>query len=280
MPDTPLIGRVEAPDLQIMSFNIRRRMPSLMHPGQDRWTRRQPLIARLLRAERPTIVGVQEALPDQANFVRHVLGERYRSVGYGRNADKRGEGCPLYWDNERLHLLSWKQTALSDTPLVPGSSTWGNRTPRVVVNATFEDRKTGIHFQAVNTHLDNSSRRSRLRASDALLAMIEASGLPAVLTGDFNTDGGTLPHDRLMASGALVDSWIVTPKRLSEAWGTFPNYRAPKLERKRIDWILASPTIEVVSAGINVTRFDGGWPSDHTPVQAVLRLPGAAPVVA
>ena len=45
-------------------------------------------------------------------------------------------------------MLGWRQTALSDTPDVPGSTSWGNRTPRLVVDATFRDLATGIEFQA------------------------------------------------------------------------------------------------------------------------------------
>ena len=275
MTDTPLIGPVAAPDLHVMSFNIRRRMERLMLRSPDRWDHRRPLIARILEAEQPVILGVQEALPDQAGFVRHALGESYRSVGHGRNANRRGEGCPLFYDRDRLQLMGWVQTALSDTPTVPGSTSWGNPTPRIVVAATFRDIATGIQFRALNTHFDQFSRKSRMHSADEILRLVAASPLPTIVTGDFNTDGDSLPHDRLTHTGALVDCWEAAHERLSESWGTFPNYRAPRLERKRIDWILATPSIFVERAAINVTRYDDNWPSDHAPVQAVVSLPPA-----
>lgn len=275
MADIPLIGPVAPPALHVMSFNIRRRMGRLMPRSPDRWERRRPLIRRILEAEQPVILGVQEALPEQAGFVRHALGERYRSIGYGRNADKRGEGCPLFYDRDRLELLTWEQTALSSTPSVPGSTSWGNPTPRMVVNGTFRDRATGIQFRAMNTHFDQFSRTSRMRSADELLRLVAASALPAIVTGDFNTDAGSLPYDRLTAPGALIDCWDKADERLSEVWGTFPNYHSPTLERKRIDWILATPSVSVLRAGINITRYAGRWPSDHAPVQAVVEL-GAA----
>jgi endonuclease/exonuclease/phosphatase family metal-dependent hydrolase len=272
MTDTPLIGPVAAPDLQIMSFNIRRRMGQLMPRSPDRWERRRFLIKRMLETEQPTILGVQEALPEQANFVRHALGERYRSIGYGRNANKRGEGCPLYYDRDRLELLDWAQTALSDTPSVPGSTTWGNPTPRVVVNASFRDLATGIQFRAMNTHFDQFSRRSRMRSADELLRLVALAPLPTVITGDFNSDEKSLPHERLTGSGVLDDYWDKSQKRLTQPWGTFPDYSAPKLQRKRIDWILVTPTVEVVRSAVNITRYAGKWPSDHAPVQAVVNF--------
>jgi endonuclease/exonuclease/phosphatase family metal-dependent hydrolase len=273
--DTALIGPVAAPDLQVMTYNIRRRMPRLAPRSPDRWDRRRALIQRLLQAERPTILGVQEALPDQARFVRHALGESYRSIGYGRNADKRGEGCPIVYDTARLELLHWRQLALSGTPSVPGSTTWGNPTPRVVVDATFRDRATGIEFRALNTHFDQFSRRSREHSVEQILGLVGESPLGTVVTGDFNTDDDSLPHERMVGTGALVDTWSVAAVRETEAWGSFANYGPPKLQRKRIDWILATPGISVLRAGINVTRYDGSWPSDHAPVQAVVRFPPA-----
>jgi endonuclease/exonuclease/phosphatase family metal-dependent hydrolase len=270
--DTPLIGPVAPPDIQVMTYNIRRRMTRLMPRSPDRWVRRRVLIQRLLAAEQPVILGVQEALPDQAGFVRHALGESYRSVGYGRNANKRGEGCPLFYDSDRVELLDWRQTALSSTPLVPGSTTWGNPTPRVLVAATFRDRATGVEFRAINTHFDQFSRRSRVHSVAELVRLVRETSLPTVVTGDFNTDDDSLPHELLVDSGALVDTWDAAQLRLTDAWGSFANYGSPKLERKRIDWILATPTVSVLRAGINVTRYDGKWPSDHAPVQAVVNF--------
>ena len=270
MTDTPFIGPVTPPDLHVMSFNIRRRMARVMRRNPDRWERRRPLIGRMLAAEAPSILGVQEALPDQAGFVRHVLGGNYRSVGHGRAANRRGEGCPLFYDRDRLELLGWVQTALSNTPSVAGSTSWGNRTPRIVVDAAFRDRATGVEFRAINTHFDHFSRNSRLWSADELLRIIATSTLPVIVAGDFNTGVDSLPYARLTATGVLVDAWRAAETRVTEEWGTFPNYRNPRLDRKRIDWILVSPSIFVRRAATNVTRFDGGWPSDHTPVQAVI----------
>jgi endonuclease/exonuclease/phosphatase family metal-dependent hydrolase len=42
----------------------------------------------------------------------------------------------------------------------------------------------------------------------------------------------------------------------------------------RIDWILTTPGVTTRRAEINTFHLDGQYPSDHLPVQAVLRLPG------
>jgi endonuclease/exonuclease/phosphatase family metal-dependent hydrolase len=71
----------------------------------------------------------------------------------------------------------------------------------------------------------------------------------------------------------VQDAWVASARHLTEAWGTFPDYRAPRLDRKRIDWILTTRDIPVLEVGINTARFGGVWASDHVPVQAVVRLP-------
>ncbi|TFB75431.1 endonuclease/exonuclease/phosphatase family protein [Cryobacterium glaciale] len=277
MTDSALIGPVAGPDLHVMSFNIRRRLPHLNPRSPDRWVHRRSLLKRLLEAERPALLGVQEALFDQANFVRHALGERYRSIGHGREANTGGEGCPIVYDSRRLRVLDWKQTALSDTPEVPGSTSWGNRTPRVVVDALFHDIATGIDFQAVNTHFDHRSRISRLRSADALRRMVAGSPLPTVVTGDFNTDAKTAPYARLTGQGSLLDAWDTADERLTDEWGTFLNYRPSRGNHKRIDWILVTPGVTVLKAAINVKRYEGGWPSDHAAIHAVVNVTGTAP---
>ncbi len=278
MAESVVIGPVAAPGLQVMSYNIRRRMSQLFARSPDRWVHRRPLLKRFLEDEQPALLGAQEALPQQANFVRHALGEHYRSIGYGREANRRGEATPIFYDSHRLRLLDWQQTALSDTPNAPGSTSWGNHTPRMVVEAIFLDLATGIQFQSVNTHLDNFSHTARLRSAEVLRRIVSDSALPSIVTGDFNTNAGTSPYTALTGHGLLVDAWNTADLHRSDAWGTFLNYRSPKLERKRIDWILVSPSVRVLSAAINVTRYKGGWPSDHAAVQAVLNLSDAAVV--
>lgn len=270
MADVAIVGPLDPPDLQVMTFNIRRRFGKLNRLSPDRWARRRGAVARLLTTERPVVIGFQECLPEQTRFVAEALGASYEHVGHGRNADHRGEQCPLFFDTQRLQLDDWRQIALSDTPGVAGSRTWGNRTPRMAVIAIFTDRSTGRRFRVINTHLDNASRMARLKSAHLLTGLLDE--VPTVITGDFNTSVETGPYRQLTIGGRLRDTWFAAGKRLTDNWGSFPDYRQPRLERKRIDWILVSPGIEVRSAAINPSRYDGVAPSDHLAVQAVVRI--------
>jgi len=278
MTDAPIFGEAHAPDLHVMTYNIRRRMRQNAPKSPDLWSRRQPLIRRLLSRERPTLLGTQEALPDQALFISAVLGPHYRRIGYGRNADGTGEGCPLFYDSRRLHLESWRQIALSETPDVAGSRSWGNMIPRIAVVARFIDVKTGEPLRVINTHFDHIARRARLHSAEQLAALATSSDEPVIVMGDTNTDVGTAPFEAIAGdAGPLLDAWATAGVRLTPPWGTFSNYRAPRTGRKRIDWILVSPDIEVREAAINASRFDGAAASDHEPVQVLVRPRKALP---
>jgi endonuclease/exonuclease/phosphatase family metal-dependent hydrolase len=285
MTESVLIGPVAAPELHVMTFNVRRPVTQLSSRSPDRWETRRPAVGALLSAERPSVLGVQEAMPEQAAFLRRALGGGYHSIGRGRKADGSGEGCPILFDSERLELEGWTQQSLSDDPDTPGSTGWGNMIPRILVAAVFRDRETSARLLAINTHYDHLSRRSRLRSAERIRSLVAAQSLPAIVTGDLNTGEGTAPIDALLGvpTGAerpvLADAWSVAAERLTPEWGTFPNYREPRYDRKRIDWIATTPDVEVRRVGINARRSAGVWASDHLPVQAVLRLPAAGEAV-
>lgn len=276
MTDVALIGPVNAPDLHVMTYNIRWRNPRIRKGSPDRWATRKHLIRRILEAEQPTILGVQEALPDQVEFLEDVLGPHYRWVGRGRNASGGGERVPIFYDSRRVDLTAWQQRALSSTPDRPGSRSWGNLIPRVVVSAEFTDLATGTRLLAFNTHFDHLSSRSRLESAAFIVNLVRSARAAepdagVIVTGDFNSDVDSAVYRRLTGEGVLRDTWETADERLTEQWGTFSNYRRRNPGGKRIDLILVGHGVDVLSTGINAARFDGKAASDHEPVQAVLR---------
>lgn len=271
MTALPLIGPATAPDLHLMTFNIRRRIPHLSRRNPDLWTRRQPAMRQLLATEQPTILGVQEALSDQLAFVTTGLGPAYRSVGFGHAADRGGEHCAIIYDSDRLQVVGWTQRALSDTPEAPGSRSWGNLVPRVVVSADLLDVVTGVRWRVLNTHLDHLSRKSRLRSARMLAELAAMAEGPTALMGDFNSGAGSEPYRVLTAPGLLSDSWTVSDERVTEPWGTFSRYRQPRVGGRRLDWLLVSNNVAVRSSAINAFRHAGAAASDHVPVQALVR---------
>jgi endonuclease/exonuclease/phosphatase family metal-dependent hydrolase len=260
------------PLLPVMSWNIRRRIPPLRPSSPDAWRRRAPLVRRLLQQQRPAVLGAQEALPDQADAVLDALGDGYRRLGRGRSAGGTGEGCPLFYDAERLELLRWRQLALSDTPGRAGSRGFGNLVPRIAVAARLRDRASGAAMLVVNTHLDPFSPRSRVRSARMLHRLVADAGIPALVLGDFNARIDSPAH-RLLADGVVLRDVFAEHAPEATAVGTFGGYRAPRAGGARIDWILASPSVAAPEVATLAEPVDGAWPSDHLPVCASVRIP-------
>lgn len=267
-----LIGEAPRGQLHVMSFNIRADLDvPAGHP--DHWPDREPLVSRLLELELPTVLGVQEALFHQLRAIEDGLPQRYRTIGHGREGGSRGELCPIFYDPARVRLQAWEQWWLSETPEVIGSRSWGNTIPRIAVWARFTELATDRVFTLVNTHLDHESDRAREQSAAMLVQRIRRDACPTLVTGDFNTAAErSASWEQLTRLGRLSDTWTSATRRLSPATATFLDYAEAEPDGARIDWILASPGVRVLSAAINTTTFLGRYPSDHAPVQALVRL--------
>lgn len=268
-----LFPHVSAPDLHVMSFNVRRRFERMTWPPADRWGMRKQRLRTFLGANRPHLLGSQEAMPDQARWVQDSLGSTYGRVGLGRGRDRGGEGTPIFYDRDRLEVEEWEQIALSDTPDVPGSTGWGNRIPRIAVIARMRDRATSARFVFVNSHFDAFSRHARRRSARWLTDLVAAETAPLLFTADVNAHVRSAELSDMFEAGRLVDTWAHPSLRRTAEWGTFPNYRRAKLGGRRIDAVLATPDVGVRAVGIDPRPTGTSWPSDHLPVQAVVRIP-------
>jgi hypothetical protein len=133
-------------------------------------------------------------------------------------------------------------------------------------------------FAMFNAHLDNMSGRSARDVGALMHEKIQslASGMGVVVTGDFNTDAGTTPYKLLLAGDQLgipqllYDAFRVANPKVRGDEGTRHDFQG-KRGGDRIDWILANTGFTPVSATINHTRAFMGYPSDHFPVEAILR---------
>ena len=78
--------------VRVMSFNIRY---GTAKDGEDHWDKRQDFVIDTIRAYNPDLLGTQEVLADQADFLQQRLPE-YGFAGGGRDDGKRqGEYSPI-----------------------------------------------------------------------------------------------------------------------------------------------------------------------------------------
>ncbi len=277
--DAPVVGPVAAPALHCMTFNVRRPMPHLRATHPDTWTRRAPAVAALVRSEVPHLLAVQEAVPTQVQHLTAAMGPRWTAVVADRDGaagTTGGEHVGVVVDTDRLHVGTTTTVALGPDRSRVGSRAWGAPFPRIAVLVELEDRVTGVHFVALATHVDPFSPLAQVRSARLVGALVRESGLPAVVLADWNA-GERSPAARVLAAEGLDDTWDRVPERDRPASvGTYAHYRDPRPGGPRLDRVLVTrdhPAARAVVERVAVsTRRPGGvWPSDHTPVHAVIR---------
>ena len=175
----------KAADLKVISYNIRL---SSADDGTNSWKYRYPASAMMIMDQKPDIFGLQEAMPDQFDYLNEFC-TGYKGVGVGRDDGKRaGEIMAIFYNKKTVKLLKWGTYWLSDTPDEP-SKGWDAACFRTATWALLKDKASGKKFFYVNTHLDHvgwEARRKGLALIVERIAAMNPKGLPMVLTGDFN----------------------------------------------------------------------------------------------
>ncbi|MGN2252504.1 endonuclease/exonuclease/phosphatase family protein [Frateuria sp. GZRe12] len=255
-------------DLRVMTFNVRY---GTADDGINAWPRRRDLMVRVIRQEHPDIMGTQELLSPQGDYLQqHLPG--YTWFGMGRNGneiDENGnEHMGVFYDSTRLQVLESGNFWLSQTPDKPGSIGAGLLMPRMVTWAKFHDRRSGKDFYYYDTHFPyrdgEEAEATRERCAEQIrqrLAQLPGS-VPVILTGDFNTTPDSRTHASL--AEVLRDARTSAPRREGPA-GSFHDFTGHAT--RRIDWILYRG-LKADDVRTITTHEGKVYPSDHFPVVA------------
>ncbi|WP_052508992.1 endonuclease/exonuclease/phosphatase family protein [Kitasatospora griseola] len=276
-------------ELKVMTYNLK--FDDEGSAASNSWTTRRPIMASLLKAELPHLLGTQEGLYNQLKQIHQDLSaqekRRYAWLGEGREGGSHSEFMAIFYDSERLVPQEYEHFWIYEAdPLTIGKRWDANSgSPRMVTWVRFRDTATQGEFYAVNTHADDQSEMSRQASAAMIRARMNNTlkrqpplprfdpNLPCIVTGDFNTIArkGEKAYDILVGDGRLVDTWVTAKKR-GQVYATWNDWRAPRMVDERLDWILTTPKVQVGSTSIITYQEKGQWPSDHCPVQATMTL--------
>ncbi len=253
--------------LSVMSYNIRL---DNRDDGDDAWPERRDFFASQVLYHAPDILGTQEVLPRQLDWLKDHLRE-YGVLGVGREGRNKGEYSALFYRRDRLMVEESGTFWLSTTP-DEVSVGWDAALPRICTYGRFRDLRTGKDFMAFNTHFDHVGEVARRESARLLLRKIDSlntGNLPFVLTGDLNLTPDTEPI--AVFTESLVDAYTVAPVRLGPA-GTFTGFNYDEPAERRIDYIMVSPGVQVDKFATLTDAVNRRYPSDHFAVVASLHL--------
>jgi endonuclease/exonuclease/phosphatase family metal-dependent hydrolase len=119
--------------LNIMTYNIRLDVKS---DGINQWENRREGIVSLIEKNSPAILGIQEGLPHQVEYLSTHLKE-YSMIGEGRDGGNNGEYSAIYYHNKKVKLLKSETFWLSKTPKKP-SIGWDAALNRIATFGVFK----------------------------------------------------------------------------------------------------------------------------------------------
>ncbi len=271
-PDPP----PEPGDLVVLTMNVPRHGPSAERLTAD--------VTALLEAERPTFVGMQEAGswhrddPPYRPVIASYVSPAVDSLGYKLE-------IPPDWTTSLPILVrtgtpgdlvveDQSQTVLNDGP----EDTGGSRIVRTLFR--WQGRAT-VHY---NIHLRSFGKEKpwdgdvhplrpatwvpflrhyrtvyeqRAREIEQIAERIEAETLPVLISGDFNATPDNWGYHQI--TRGRTDAF----RRAGTGWGATYHAALPLV---RIDYLVAGPQWEIVSAEVPDVRF-----SDHRPLLVRLR---------
>lgn len=262
--------------IRVMSFNIRY---GTANDGENHWSKRKEFLIETIAAFGPDLLGTQETLADQRDFLSAKLAG-YEAFGVGRDDGKdQGELAALFYRSARFEKMEGGNFWLSETPDTVGSKGWDAALPRVATWVKLKDRKNteAKPILFLNTHFDHRGKLARQEAARLIRQKIQELGADCnlIVTGDFNAEEGSGPYVSLFApekgtASPLVDTFRVVNPDKGTNEGTFSEFKATQVSGARIDWIGCSRNWRIQSASIDRTERNGHTPSDHFPVTAIL----------
>ncbi len=250
----------------VLTYNIRYDNPD---DGPDRWAQRKEAVAEVVKAHRPTIVGLQEALQHQLAFLDQEW-PGYRRFGVGRDDGlTSGEFAPIYYDTAAFRLVEGRSLWLSETPEQP-SIGWDASCPRIATLASLIDVRSGDSLWVINTHWDHMGALARQLSASMLRGLVAGQlsrGCAVLVLGDLNAEPGSPPIERM--SRWFEDACPADKGALA----TFNAFRSDAEATSRIDYVwYTREQWELERYEVLHPRAGKRQASDHFPVLAHLRL--------
>jgi len=258
--------------IKVMTYNLKFASPTF----KPSWEVRRDWQVDLIKQYSPDIIGTQEGLKEQIDFLMDHLTE-YVVIGEGRKGGDDDEHMAIFFKRDRFRLRQMSTFQLSETPEVLGSGPDIN--PRIVtwarlaiINRPAEGQSSPYppdyrghwdntqEFYVFNTHFFTRNRDlAKLNSAKLIMERINAFNRfgewtkerPVFLMGDFNARPGGEVY-RTFVGDEDSDDHLLLKDSVEGGRG--------------IDWILYKGNVKVLHYENVDYNVDGTYPSDHKPV--------------
>lgn len=280
-PPIKLYPVKEPAEYKVMSYNIRLYLPIPDSPEDD-WSIRAPLIIKQIKEESPDLLGLQEVISVQRDYIIEELSDTYGYYFVGREDGQSSEGLNGLANGEMLGILYKKDVFevvetefiwLSETPN-ESSFGWDAACKRICITAKLYDKENDNYIYFNCTHLDNRGLIASQNSSEIIADRISAQGeeYPSIVVGDFNYSYTSPAYE--IVTEKLVDVAKVAPD--AQTTRTYHNYNydyVDVISGLPIDYIFINEGgFDVLSYEVLNHLVDDEFASDHFAIKAQLRM--------
>ena len=263
---------IQAQEFKVMTYNIR--CGHCDDENSNNWDSRKELVLSAITLEDPDIIGFQEIIPMQLEYLSNNL-PIYNYFGIGREADGKGEACYIFYKKFVFAIDSLNSGTkwYSSTPNVPGSADMGDIYKRIITFARLKQLANNKYFYYFNTHLTyiDSIQKYHIAHLTNIINSRNPND-PFILSGDFNADELSVAiHDlKNNVPAPMVDTYRkIHP---NDTISTFNGFVGNNDGRK-IDYIfIQDKSFNVVDAALINNYKNEKYPSDHFPITTVIRF--------
>ena len=240
--------------------------------GKNSWKVRKDAMIELIHKLSPDILGIQEGLIHQVEFLDSKMSD-HKYVGVGRDdANRKGEYCAIFFNEKKYKLLKDSTFWLSENP-DKVSVGWDAALERICTYALLENIKNGNKIWAFNTHFDHIGYIAREKSARLLLEKIQMLNInidPVLVMGDFNVEDNSKVIDILKQK--LMDTMTYYEIEHKGPIGTFNNFLNNQEIIKRIDYVFSNGFQTISHQHIDKKLESGDHISDHLPVFVEVKI--------
>jgi endonuclease/exonuclease/phosphatase family metal-dependent hydrolase len=232
--------------------------------GENNWPHRKELCIEVIRSRAPQIICFQEVWAQQlvdlcAEFVE------FDHVGMAYKPLSKDPVNTIFYHRESFGEAFAGGYWLSETPHVPGSSSWESAHVRLANWVRLGITGAQKELRVISTHLDSVSQCARENQARIINEDTVAypDDYPQILAGDLNCDAGNATI-RILKEAKWRDTYEFV-HGVSDPGHTHHAFIGPahKSDNGKIDWIFTRGGIKIVDAEVIKDAQDGRFPSDH-----------------